>query len=205
MFTTRCTGKPACVRHEVLRLKALMVPGTGYRTIAEVFNRRFAAHADPAHRNSVCSSTVGNWVKANQYQIAVMRRNLKHYLPPALPRNVTWGMDLTGKGDAVGDVHAILGIIDHGSCACLALEAVKDKASITLLRALLDVIEKFGKPKMIRTDNESVFTSRLFRFGLWFLGIKHQRSAVSSPWMNGRVERFFGTLNRKRSFNRVLH
>lgn len=65
---------------------------------------------------------------------------------------------------------------------------------ITLLRALLDVIERFGKPKVIRTDNEAVMTSRLFRFGLWFLGIKHQRSAVSNPWMNGRVERFFGSL-----------
>ncbi len=192
--STRVVGKPAWVRHEVLRLRALLPRGAGCRTIADLFNRRFAGHADPARRNSVCSSTVGNWVKANQYQVTVMRRNLKHRLPPALPRNLVWGLDLTGKGDPVGDVHAILGIVDHGSRACLALEAVKDKSSITLLRALLVVIEKFGKPKVIRTDNESVMTSRLFRFGLWWLGIKHQRSAVSSPWMNGRIERFFGTL-----------
>ena len=137
---------------------------------------------------------MGNWVKADRYQITVLRRNLKHRLPPALPPNVCWGIDLTGKGDAAGDVHAILGIVDHGSRAALHLSALKDKSSITLLRVLLDVIEKFGKPKSVRTDNERVVTSRLFRFGLWWLGIKHQRSAVSSPWMNGRVERFFGTL-----------
>ncbi|MDR2581280.1 MAG: integrase core domain-containing protein, partial [Fibromonadaceae bacterium] len=60
-------------------------------------------------------------------------------------------------------------------------------------RILLDVIEKFGKPKVIRTDNESVFTSRLFRFALWLLGIRHQRIMLHCPWQNGRVERFFGT------------
>lgn len=200
--SNRFTGKPAWVRHEVLRLRALMPRGTGYRTIAILFNRRFAAHANPARRASVCRSTVGNWVKANLYQITVMRRNLKHRTPPALPRNVCWGIDLTGKGDAAGDVHAILGIVDHGSRACLALEAMKDKASISLLRALLIVIEKFGKPKSIRSDNEACFTSRLFRFGLWWLGIKHQRSAVSCPWMNGRVERFFGTL--KHSLDQLI-
>ena len=57
-------------------------------------------------------------------------------------------------------------------------------------------------PKSIRTDNESCVTSRLFRFGLWWLGIKHQRSALSSPWMNGRIERFFGTL--KHSLDQLI-
>lgn len=198
----RFVSKPAWVRHEVLRLKALMPPRTGCRTIARLFNRRFAGHADPARRNSVCSSTVGNWVKVNLYEIAVMRRGFKHRVPPALPHNVCWGIDLTGKGDASGDVHAILGIVDHGSRAALHLSALKDKSSISLLRILLDVIEKFGTPKSIRSDNESCFTSRLFRFGLWWLGIKHQRSALSSPWMNGRVERFFGTL--KHSLDQLI-
>jgi putative transposase len=49
-------------------------------------------------------------------------------------------------------------------------------------------------PKIIRTDNEVVFTSRLFRFGLKFLGIKWKPIQLSSPWQNGRIERLFGTL-----------
>ena len=72
---TRFVAKPAWVRHEVLRLRALLPRGVGCRTIADLFNRRFTGHADPARRNSVCSSTVGNRVKANQYQVTVMRRN----------------------------------------------------------------------------------------------------------------------------------
>ncbi|MCP3994447.1 MAG: transposase family protein, partial [bacterium] len=53
--------------------------------------------------------------------------------------------------------------------------------------------ECFGKPRCIRTDNESVFTSVLFRLGLRLLGIRHQLTAPFAPWQNGRVERFFKT------------
>ena len=74
------------------------------------------------------------------------------------------------------------------------MKALKDKSSITLLRCILDCIEKYGMPKIIRTDNEAVFTSRLFKFGLKFLGIKHQTIQLSCPWENGRVERLFLTL-----------
>lgn len=44
------------------------------------------------------------------------------------------------------------------------------------------------------TDNEAVFTSRVFRLALFLLGIRHQRIDPHCPWQNGRVERFFGTL-----------
>ena len=42
----------------------------------------------------------------------------------------------------------------------------------------------------------SIFTSRLFRFGMWCLKIRHQRTEIACPWQNGRIERFFGTLCR---------
>lgn len=91
----------------------------------------------------------------------------------------------------------ILGAVDHGTRANLALKALKTKSSIALLRVLLDVFETHGVPKIIRTDNEAVFTSRLFRLGLAFLGIRHQTTDLHSPWMNGRIERFFLTLKQK--------
>jgi len=61
---------------------------------------------------------------------------------------------------------------------------------------LITAIESYGKPKAIRTDNESVFTSKLFRLGLWMLGIRHQQTQIHSPWQNGRIERFFGTFKK---------
>jgi transposase InsO family protein len=53
---------------------------------------------------------------------------------------------------------------------------------------------RYGKPCILRTDNESVFASTAFRLALALLGIRHQRTDPGCPWQNGRVERFFGTL-----------
>src|SRR6266511_2017024 len=54
--------KPRWVREEVIRLKALM-PGAGCRTIAHVFNRRFAVRKGM----TVGKSYVAETVKRHQY------------------------------------------------------------------------------------------------------------------------------------------
>jgi transposase InsO family protein len=146
---------------------------------------------------SVGKSYVNDTLRKHKYDIRVLRKSLKHRRPRAMPINRVWAMDLTGKQDTDGRVHNILGLVEHGSRASLCLAALQDKASITLLRCLLDAVEKYGRPRFLRTDNEAVFTSRLFRFGLWLLGIRHQRTDKGCPWMNGGVERFFGTLKAK--------
>jgi len=184
--------KPDWVRKEIVRMKAFM-PDSGYRKIAATFNRRYANKK----KMTVGKTYVGDVIKKYHYEIQVLRKNIKHRIPRPLPVNIVWGMDLTGKTDTQNKLHNIFGIIDHGSRGCLCLKGLKNKASITLLRSLLDAIEKYGKPKVIRTDNEAVFTSKLFRFGLFFLGIKHQKIDKGCPWQNGRVERLFGTLKEK--------
>ena len=114
-------------------------------------------------------------------------------------------MDLTGKTDSQGQTHSLLGVVEHASRGCLLVQAVTDKSSITLLRHLLDVIERYGKPKIVRTDNEAVFTSRLFRMVLGLLRIKHQTTDLHCPWQNGRIERLFGTLNLDSSVDRSYY
>ncbi len=184
--------KPEWVKKEVLRMKALM-PEAGCRTLALVFNRRFKNK-----RNMTVGKTyVSDTIRKHQYEIQVLRRKMKHRRPRPIPGNLVWGMDLTGKTDSKGKLHHILGILEHKSRATLTLAAIKDKTTITLLRYLLDTVERYGKPKIIRTDNEAVFTSRLFRLVLWLLGIRHQRIELRCPWQNGRIERFFGTLKEK--------
>jgi len=183
--------KPEWVRKKIIRLKALM-PRAGCRSIAHAFNRLHE------HRGmTVGKSYVNEVVRKNQYEIQMLRRKMKHKRPRPVPHNLVWGMDLTGKTDASGRLHNILGIIEHRSRACLMLASLADKASITLLEYLIVAIKRHGKSQYIRTDNEAIFTSRLFRFGLWLLGIKHQRTEVACPWQNGKVERFFGTLKEK--------
>jgi len=88
-------------------------------------------------------------------------------------------------------------ILEHPSRAALRLEALENKSSWALVSRLVSAIKRYGKPLAIRTDNESVFTSRAFRFALALLGVRHQRTDPACPWQNGRLERFFGTLKEK--------
>lgn len=114
-----------------------------------------------------------------------------------MPINRVWGLDLTGKSDVGGKCHLLLGIVDHGSRACLALQRLADKSSLSILTEIASAIHVHGKPRFIRTDNEAVFTAATFRTGLSLLGIRHQRTQPGCPWQNGRIERFFGTLKHK--------
>lgn len=146
---------------------------------------------------SVGKSFVSDLLRRQHRNVMRLRRDMRgrRYLPGS--RNGIWGMDGTGKTDHAGTLHFLLGIVDHGTRRCLTLRAVKDKASITILRSLLDAIETYGKPKAIRTDNEAIFQGRLFRSTLAFMGIRHQSIDRHCPWQNGRIERFFGTLKAK--------
>jgi transposase InsO family protein len=63
-----------------------------------------------------------------------------------------------------------------------------------MLAYLRLAITKLGKPRLVRTDNKCCFTARVFRTGLRWLGIGHQRIDLHRPWQNGPVERFFRTL-----------
>lgn len=95
--------------------------------------------------------------------------------PRPAPINQVWGLDLTGKQDVPGTVHAILGLIDQGSRRLLAMG-------------------RHGIPQALRTDNDRVFTGRIFRWGLALAGVRHQRTTPGCPWQNGRIERLFLTL-----------
>jgi len=101
-----------------------------------------------------------------------------------MPRNAVWGVDITGKVDGLGRPHAMLGIVDHGSRRSLPLRAVRSKSAWTLLEHLRLAIAEFGRPRSVRTDNESVFVGRVFSGGLHVLGIRHQRT---TPGCLGRT------------------
>ena len=184
--------KPTWVRQEVIRLKALM-PEAGYRTIAHHFNRRWQCR----RQITVSKTYVADTCRRHQYRILRARRKLKHRVPRPMPRNRIWGCDLLTKTDQQGQPHLALAIVDHASRACLRLQRLSDKSSWTLLQELVHTVKRYGRPTFVRTDNEAVLVSRLFRVGLWLLGIRQQRIEPGCPWQNGRVERFIGTVKRE--------
>lgn len=188
--SARSRRKPEWVRREVVRLKALMRSAGTCRAIAALFNRRFAE----ARRITVGRTFVSEVIRTHRYEIEIERRKLKNRKPRFVPRNLVWAADLTGKADTGQRLHSVMGLIDHGTRGLIQLIALADKSSWTLLGQLFLAIGRFGKPGALRTDNERVFTSSVFRLALFVLGIRHQRTDPHCPWQNGRIERLFGTL-----------
>lgn len=181
--------KPPWVTVQVLRLKAL-APHLGARKIAEVFNRLF----EDRRHTTVGKSFVAALLRKHKLEVLRLRREIKHRVPRSMPSNCVWGLDLTGKTDLSGRQRMILGLLDHGSRACLRLRELADKSSLAIVRELIAVMRQFGIPRFIRTDNETCFTSRTMWFAMRLLGVRLQRTQPSCPWQNGRIERLFGTL-----------
>ena len=184
--------KPKWVKYDIIRLKAVM-PQAGCRTIAHHFNRRWKSRKQV----TVSKTYVADTCRKQQYAILHARRKLKHRIPRPIPRNRIWGCDLLTKTDRQGQPHLALAILDHASRACLRLQRLADKSSWTVLHELVHAVKRYGRPQFLRTDNEAVLVSRLFRVGLWLLGIRQQRIQPGCPWQNGRVERFIGTVKRE--------
>ena len=177
--------KPDWVRREVLAL-AVFLPSC--RRIADVFNRRHGAYETVGH------TFVNERCRAQAIQIAERRRAMRRREPRAVAPGHMWALDLTFFATADGVQRAVLGIIDCGSRLALRLKVLPRKCAWTLLGHLCLAIARHGKPALVKTDNESMFTSRLWRTALRWAGIGHRRSALGCPWQNGRIERFFGTL-----------
>lgn len=180
--------KPPRIRRELIRLKAWS-PELGCRTLAEVFNRQFAER-----QVSVGKTYVAKVLRHSRAEILRLRRSRKHQIPRPTPINGTWALDLTGKADLSGRQQIILGLLDHGARACLRLQALADKRSLTILRELIAAFRRFGLPGCIRVDNEACFNARLMKAALALLGVRLQTIQRHCPRQNGRIERFFGTL-----------
>jgi transposase InsO family protein len=187
----RRSRKPAWVINEVLRLAALT--GEGCRAIEKLFNRLHTA----SDNMTVGKSFVNYTIRCHRYEIEVLRRGIKCKPPRPVPINDTWAIDMTGKGNLAGGVHTILGVMDHGSRKLLTLQMLKRQNAWTLLGHLFLTIGRYGTPRAPRSDNAGVFRSRVFRWGCRLAGIKQQFSVPGCPWMNGRIERLFGTLKQK--------
>lgn len=183
----RHRAKPPWAKAELILLKARM-PAAGCRALADLFNRRHAPDM------TVSKSYVADVMKRHALEIRIERRRMRRQRPGASPRNRVWALDLTGKTDQHGRLHMILGIIDHGSRFALELARIADKRALTVLGHLVRCVLRHGRPRFLRTDNEAIFTSFVFRIGPALLGIRHQRTEPHCPWQNGRIERLFGTL-----------
>jgi putative transposase len=155
--------KPEWVIREVIRLKAFM-PHSGCRVVANTFNR---LHSD-SKSISVSKSYVAGVIITNKHAIYLKRKEIKSKSAKNFPANTIWAMDLTTLTDEHKHQNILLGIIDCGTRANLLLKRIPTKKSSALIFQILETMQKYGKPAKIRTDNEPVFTSFIFRTQLSF-------------------------------------
>jgi len=67
---------------------------------------------------------------------------------------------------------------------------------MTLWHELAQAVRQYGAPQFVRTDNDAVFVSRMFRVGLWLLGIRQQQ--IEPGWPRSLSGITFVTRQRRR-------
>jgi transposase InsO family protein len=116
--------------------------------------------------------------------------------------NSLWQIDHTDEQDIFRGY--TLSIIDDASRYSLTLEKLNNVTTKSVTLILDKLIQKFGKPKQILTDNGSAYggKNKHSRFDRWckMRGIQHIRSKVHSPTTNGKVERLFKTMDEELQF-----
>jgi transposase InsO family protein len=172
-------------------LRRARCPQYGFGRVAATFNRCHVTQG-----MSVSRSFVAYTIRRHQYQIACLRQNFRKQMPLETVKNETWALDLTGRADETGRVCTLLGLLGHGSRKLLRLKPLARQCAWTLLGHLCLAIAAHGKPCALRTDNALVFHSEVFCRVLRWMGIRQQFTKPGCPWMNGRIERLFGTLKK---------
>jgi putative transposase len=184
--------KPDWMRFEILKLKDSL-SALGYKKLAHTFNLKHAGEIDDFGRAIyVSASFVGNVIRRKRRELALARDAGRK--PHAESPLGVWGIDMTGLPLTDGNCVSVFVILDHGSRICLQVTPVARYNSLILLGKLIQTMGEWGLPRAIRSDNDAVFKTKLFRWTLKFIGVQQQWTQVGSPWQNGRIERFWRTL-----------
>ncbi len=107
-----------------------------------------------------------------------------------LTTNVEWAIDF--MSDALEDGRRIrtLNAIDHHNRYCPGISIGFNMPARIVIAELEKMIEIYGKPKSIRTDNGPEFRSKLFQKWLSNNHIKWSRIQKGKPQQNAIIERF---------------
>lgn len=114
--------------------------------------------------------------------------------------NELWQLD--HKGVPKGHL-PIFGCVDDASRFCIVLETVKDQSLNAFWEPLWDAFGTYGLPDAILCDNGPAFKNlgmwrcSTFELRLMLLGIKPMHGRPYHPQTQGKVERFFKTLEQE--------
>lgn len=104
--------------------------------------------------------------------------------------NQEWAMDFMSDALINGRRFRTLNIIDQYNRKCVGIKAGMNFPARVVIDELEKVIEKYGRPKAIRTDNGPEFISRVFQKWMIDNHIDHVRIQNGKPQQNAVIERF---------------
>ena len=119
---------------------------------------------------------------------------------------VTGDRDKNGRAHGLGKTVVIAVQDDHSRLVYAELHATENAANVsaTLRRGAAWMREQgCGPIEAVMSDNAKCYTGRLFADTLLELGARHIRIPPYTPRWNGKIERFFGTLEDEWAHGRV--
>ena len=108
--------------------------------------------------------------------------------------NHVWSWDFISDRTDNGGKLRILSVIDEYSRECLALHVARELTADNLIEVIEKLVVQRGAPGHIRSDNGSEFVARTLQGWLATRHIKTLYIEPASPWQNGHVESFHGSL-----------
>ncbi len=108
--------------------------------------------------------------------------------------NHGWSWDFISDRTDNGGKLRILSVLDEHSRECLALHVARQLTAADLIKVMERLVAQRGVPSHIRRDNGSEFVARTLQSWLAARHVKTLYIEPGSPWQNGHVERFHGSL-----------
>ena len=109
-------------------------------------------------------------------------------------RHHVWAYDFVADRTHDGRPLKILTIVEEYARECLVIVVARWLRSIDVLEPLAELFVLHGVPAHIRSDYGPEFTAEFVRFWLEALQVQTLFIEPGSPWENGYVESFNGTL-----------
>lgn len=114
--------------------------------------------------------------------------------------NSLWHID----DSEFGEEGKIIAVVDDATRYCLGILHTKTVTTPVVTQFLDELIQKFGLPTQIISDNGSPYglKSKYSKFDVWCRrrGVEHIRTRVKRPQTNGKVERLFGSISKEIEF-----
>lgn len=125
-----------------------------------------------------------------------IRTGKARVLAPTGPNQV-WAYDFIHDRCSNGQTLKCLTVVDEWTRECLAIEVSTSMGADRVIAVLARLVQKYGAPQALRSDNGPEFVARALRIWVLMQGGEMATIQPGKPWQNGSIESFNGTFRRE--------